>query len=161
MSRFTRILCPVDFDQNSMAALEFAGELAGEEDGARLDILHVVPIPPGPEVAIQFDKLEGRARARLERLIERRLSPKVRYAVHIRTGDPATEIIGMAAESGAGLIVMATHGRKGLRRLVLGSVAERVVREAPCAVLSLKPALRGGAMRSKRKPVLVRTGLTH
>ncbi len=161
MSRFTRILCPVDFDQNSMAALEFAGDLAGEEDGTRLDILHVVPIPPGPEVAIQFDKLEGRARARLERLIETRLSPKVRYAVHIRTGDPATEIIGMAAESGAGLIVMATHGRKGLRRLVLGSVAERVVREAPCAVLSLKPALRGRATRLKRKPVLARTGLTH
>jgi len=161
MSRFTRVLCPVDFDQNSMAALEFAGELAGEEDGARLDLLHVVPIPPGPEVAIQFDKLEGRARTRLERLIESRISPKVRYALHIRTGDPASEIIRMAADSGADLVVMATHGRKGLRRLVLGSVAERVVREAPCAVLTLKPELRRRAMRLNRKPVLARTGVTH
>jgi universal stress protein A len=158
MFRFTRILCPVDFDQSSLTALEFAGELAGEEE-VSIDVLHVVPIPPGPEVAIPFDKLEGRARTKLERFINQRISPNVRYTVHIRTGDPASEVICMARDSRADLIVMATHGRKGLRRFVLGSVAERVVREAPCAVLTVRPDLRNHAARSKRKPGLTRTGL--
>jgi hypothetical protein len=79
MPKFTRILCPVDFDQNSLAALKVAGELAAEERKATLDIVHVVPIPAGPEVAIPFDRLEGRARTKLLRLVRSRIDPKIRH----------------------------------------------------------------------------------
>jgi universal stress protein A len=148
MPRFSKILCPVDFDSNSLAALGIAGELAQERKAA-LDVLHVVPIPLGPEVAIPFDKLEGRARSRLERLTRQRLGSKLRYAIHVRTGDPAGEVIRLAHQSGAELIVMATHGRRGLSRFVLGSVAERIVREAPCPVLTIKPGARRRARSAK------------
>jgi len=68
-------------------------------------------------------------------------------------GDPAVEVIQMAARLGIGLIVIATHGRKRLRRLVLGSAAERVVLEAPCPVLTVKPkAARAGASRTRPRP---------
>ncbi len=154
MPTFTRILCPVDFDQNSLAALKVAGELAAENRKATLDILHVVPIPPGPEVAIPFDRLEGRARTKLVRLIHSRIRAKIRHAVHVKTGDPAGEVVCMAEQSGADLIVMATHGRRGLSRFVLGSVAERVVREAPCPVLIIKPGIRPPKTRSTRTPAL-------
>jgi nucleotide-binding universal stress UspA family protein len=158
MPRFTKILCPVDFDQNSLAALQYAGELASEEPNATLVILHVVPIPPGPEVAIPFEKLEGRARLKLQRLVEKRLSPKIPYTLQLRTGDPAGEVIYVAEQSRADLIVIATHGRKGLRRFVLGSVAERVVREAPCAVLTVKPEMRLRGARPNRIPAIARSG---
>jgi universal stress protein A len=148
MLRFRKILCPVDFDINSIAALEIAAELARERK-AVLDVLHVVPIPLGPEVAIPFDKLEGRARKRLELLIRRKLDSKLRCALHVRTGEPANEVIHLAEETGADLIVMATHGRTGLSRLVLGSVAETVVREAPCPVLTIKPRARRRARSAK------------
>ncbi len=150
MPRFSKILCPVDFESNSIAALGIAGELAQERKAA-LDVLHVVPIPLGPEVAIPFDKLEGRARSRLERLARQKLDSKLRCALHVRTGDPAGEVIRLAEQTGADLIVMATHGRRGLTRFVLGSVAERVVREAPCPVLTIKPGARRRA-RSARTP---------
>jgi universal stress protein A len=156
MARFTKILCPVDFDQNSLLALAFASALAEQERKATLDVLHVVPLPLGPEVAIPYDKLEGRARVRLERLARQRINPKIRYAIHIRTGDPAAEVTHLAEERGEDLIVMATHGRKGLRRFVLGSVAERVVREAPCPVLTVKPKARGSTTQSTRGATLTR-----
>lgn len=148
MPQFTKILCPVDFDANSIAALGFACELAQERKAA-LEVLHVVPIPPGPEVAIPFDKLEGRARTRLERIARQKVPPKLRYAVHVRTGDPASEVILAAEQLRADLIVMATHGRRGLSRFLLGSVAERVVREAPCPVLTIKAKGRGRILRPR------------
>jgi len=150
MPTFTKILCPVDFDQNSLKTLGFACELAREERNATLDVLHVVPIPLGPEVAIPFDKLEGRARLRLERLARKRIDPKLRHTFHVTTGDPGGEVVHLAEQIGADLIVMATHGRRGLRRFLLGSVAERVVREAPCPVLTIKPKARGRAATSRR-----------
>ncbi len=159
MARFTKILCPVDFDQTSALALEVAADLVQDEPGATLDILHVVPLPPGPEVAISFEKVEGRARAKLERLAVQRINPQVRYTLHVRTGDPASEVIYIAEQLGADLIVMATHGRTGLRRFVLGSVTERVVRESPCAVLTVKPKDRGRSTRSSRKSNLTRVNL--
>jgi universal stress protein A len=154
MPKFTRILCPVDFDQNSLAALKVAGELAAEERKATLDIVHVVPIPAGPEVAIPFDRLEGRARTKLLRLVRSRIDPKIRHTVHIKTGDPAGEVVCMAEQSGVDLIVMATHGRRGLTRFVLGSVAERIVREAPCPVLIIKPGIRRPKARSTGTPAV-------
>lgn len=140
MLRFKKILCPMDFDQNSLSALAVAIELA--QRITTLCLLHVVPVPPGPEVAISFGKMEAEVRTRLERLARRKVNGKVRYEVEVMMGDPGVEILQAAKRGGADLIVMATHGRKGLRHFVLGSVAERVVREAPCLVLTFNPGAR-------------------
>src|SRR5208337_1041844 len=137
MSGFNKILCPVDFDQNSLLALRLAAELALERK-ATLHLLHVVEMPPGPEVALPFGKMEAAARSRLEKIAHQELDDKASDQGEVMMGDPGVEVLQLAKRLRANLIVMATHGRKGLRRLVLGSVAERVVREAPCPVLTVK-----------------------
>ncbi|MGA7762624.1 MAG: universal stress protein [Candidatus Binataceae bacterium] len=138
MPQFKKILCPVDFDPNSLLALQLASELAQERQ-ATLYLLHVVAMPPGPEVALPFGKMETAARSKLDGLARRKVNAKANYEVEVLMGDPSVEILQAAKRHGANLIVMATHGRKGLRHLVLGSVAEHVVREAPCPVLTVKP----------------------
>jgi universal stress protein A len=154
MPQFKKILCPVDFDQNSLLALGVASELA-QERKATLYLLHVVAMPPGPEVALSFGKMEAMARTKLERLAQGKLGRKIRYEVYVRMGDPRSEILLVAKQQGADLIVMATHGRKGLRHLVLGSVAEAVVREAPCPVLTIRPT-GTRAVRSKASSITKR-----
>jgi nucleotide-binding universal stress UspA family protein len=135
--QFKRILCPIDFDPNSLAALRLAAELA-QERKATLHLLHVVALPSGPEVALPFAKMEAAARTRLERTA-RQIKIKARYEVEVVLGDPGVEVLQVAKHVGADLIVMATHGRKGLRHLLLGSVAEAIVRSAPCPVLTIRP----------------------
>jgi universal stress protein A len=149
MLQFKKILCPIDFQQNSLFALRLGSELA-QECKATLYLLHVVAMPPGPEVALPFGKMEAAARTRLEQLARRKVNGKARYEVKVMMGDPGLEVLQVAKRLGVDLIVMATHGRKGLRRLVLGSVAERVVREAPCPVLTVKP--KTPAAKSSRQP---------
>ncbi len=153
MFRFNKILCPVDFDPNSLQALQLASELA-QERKATLHLLHVVAMPPGPEVALPFGKMEMAARTKLERLARRKVNGKARYQVDVLMGDPSVEILQAAKRQGANLIVMATHGRQGLRHLVLGSVAEHVVREASCPVLTVKPktpVAKSSARRTAKK----------
>ena len=137
MPQFNKILCPV-FDKNSLLALQIATELAHERK-ATLHLLHVVAMPPGPEVALSSGKMEAAARTKLERLALDKVKGKAHYQVEVMMGDPGVEVLQAAKRLGADLILMATHGRKGLRRLVLGSVAEHVVREAPCPVLTVRP----------------------
>lgn len=141
MPRFTKILCPVDFDHGALAALRLAAEVA-QEHKAVLHVLHVVAIPPNTEVPLPFAEMEARAETRLARLARQRIGSKARYRLYVRVGDPGGEVLSAAKRLGARLVIMATHGRKGLRRLLLGSVAERVVREAPCPVLTVKPGTR-------------------
>jgi len=150
MLKFKKILCPVDFDPNSLGALQLASELA-QEGEAILYVVHVVAMPPGPEVALPFGEMETTARTQLERLVREKIKGKARYQVEVLMGDAGVEILQAAKRRGANLIVMATHGRKGLRRLVLGSVAEHVVREASCPVLTVKPK-RLSAKSSIRRP---------
>lgn len=156
MPRFDKILCPIDFDQNSVRALRIATELA-QERKAMLYLLHVVGVPPGPEVALPFGKMEAAARAKLTQLAQRWINGKTRYEVDVAMGDPGGEVLRVAKSKRVNLIVMATHGRKGLRRLVLGSVAEKVVREAPCPVLTLKPKAAGRTASAKRASLKAHT----
>jgi universal stress protein A len=148
MPRFNKIVCPVDFDQTLLPALRIAAHLALEHN-ATLYLLHVIKILPGPEVALAFGEMETAARTRLERISHQNLQPETRYELLVRMGDPAVEVLQLASQLGADLIVMATHGRKGLRRLVLGSVAEHVVREAPCPVLTVRPKTARAARSSR------------
>ncbi len=126
----------MDFDQNSLAAVSVAAELAREHK-ATVYLLHVLPL--AIEKAFSFREMEGEARTKLERIGHRKLKTGTRYELLVVTGEPAIEVLQAATRLGTDLIVMATHGRRGVRRLVLGSVAERVVREARCPVLTVKP----------------------
>jgi nucleotide-binding universal stress UspA family protein len=140
-SLFSTVLCPVDFDPNSLAALAIACENAAES-GGKLFLLHVVPISvPAIGQPIVIEPLTGAehdAQERLERIAREKLAGKVAYETIAVTGDPALEIVRVAAELNVDVIVMATHGRAGLSHLFLGSVAERVVRDSPRPVLTVR-----------------------
>jgi universal stress protein A len=147
MPRFSNILCPLEFDQNSLAAVPVAAELA-RECNATLHLLHVID-----QRGLPSGKIESAAQIKLERISRQKLKAGTRYEILVMPGDPAVEVLQMAVKLGIDLIVMATHGRKGLRRLVLGSVAARVVREAGCPVLTVKPTTsRAGAPRTRPRP---------
>jgi universal stress protein A len=143
MREFRKILCPVDLDDdNSLAALEYALDLA-QKNGAALYVLHVARTPApdmdAPVAIGPHPHWERAAQEWLEKVAGKRLDGRVAYQVIIRSGIAETVIMQVAAELNADLIVMATHGRTGLSHLILGSVAETVVREATCPVLTVKP----------------------
>jgi nucleotide-binding universal stress UspA family protein/CBS domain-containing protein len=137
---YKRILCPVDFDESSMGALEAAAQFARQNDGT-VYVFHVVPmvIPPtGMPVYVDLYKgQEETARDKLKEVARKRLSG-VKYELMTHLGEPAGSIIKTERKIGADLIVMATHGRRGFSRFVLGSVAELVLREAKCPVLTVR-----------------------
>jgi len=143
--RFTHILVPTDFNPASDAALAYAKELALMFD-ARLTLLHVVtdPVATGawaPDVYVSASAEMGARFLRTTReRLEAALTPeeRARFAVRIEVwiGVPAQIIEDIAREQKVDLIVMGTHGRRGLSHMFLGSVAERVVRHAPCPVLT-------------------------
>jgi universal stress protein A len=135
---FKRILCPIDFDDNSLKALDFAGRLASQND-AELYFLHVcsaVFVPLGGSVTDRVGA-EQSARQKLEEVTAQHLSD-LRYQILITTGDAAERAIAVQSALDVDLIVMGTHGRRAVPRFFLGSVAERVVREAACPVLTLR-----------------------
>lgn len=138
---FRNILCPIDFDANSPAALEFAAKIA-QDTGGRVFILHVVPwtVAQVPIDASEvLAELKQSATTRLRRLAKEKLDGRVANEIVVTVAtDPGVEVVRIAKEWKADVIVMATHGRKGLSHLVLGSVAERVVRESACPVLTLR-----------------------
>ena len=138
MFNFTKILCPVDFDYNSSEAMRFACKLL--ELGGTLYLLHVIPRTEQPGLE-QYPPLSELAEHNLENFVRKHTGDQLVHKLLVRTGDPAALTIRVADELGADLIVMATHGHKGLVRIVLGSVAERVLRDARCPVLTLRPAL--------------------
>ncbi len=149
MPGWKRILCPVDFSETSRAALEEALEMARKCDGT-VHLLHVLERPAGGrrgEGVGAVDPLEDLGReaqgwlARWRNEAERRLLGRVTTALAAEAagGDTAAEVARVAREGDFDLVVMGTHGRRGIRRLVLGSVAELVVRSAPCPVLVIRP----------------------
>lgn len=139
-AQYQKILCPVDFDDDSIAALDAAVELA-KAKSATIFLLHVVPRviqPMGmPADLSAYDELEKIARERLAR-IERDHLEGIAHESMTCVGEPAPSILKVQRKLDADLIVIGTHGRRGLSRLFLGSVAEQVIREAPCPVLTIR-----------------------
>jgi nucleotide-binding universal stress UspA family protein len=136
------ILHATDFSPCSQQAFRLACSLARDR-GARLIVLHVTTLPdlaytgygvPGSPLSAKEYLRE--ARQDLERL--QPPDPPLPSERRLEEGDPVTEILRVAAETGTDLIVLGTHGQSGLGHLVMGSVAEQVVRRAPCPVLTLK-----------------------
>jgi nucleotide-binding universal stress UspA family protein len=139
------ILVPIDFSPHAESVLEWATHLA-EEHGSRIVLLHVYHLP------VEFQQLEGaylppdfwstvksEAQQTLTRYAEGLRGRNVEVEAVVREGYPASVIVEEAEERGADLIVIGTRGLSGLKHLLLGSIAERVVQKAPCAVLTVKP----------------------
>ncbi len=153
MAIFRKILCPVDFSDNSIAALDQAAKLARKGD-ALLYLMHVEFIPTSnPAELTHYVAVSTEpGRPRLERIARKHLG-KVRYEVIVQVGWPAEVIENAAEELDVDLIVMANHGRTGVARLFLGSVAEHVVRTSKRPVLSLGPGTAIGALKKILCPV--------
>ncbi len=134
------ILHPTDFSPHSEYAFCMACSLARDYQ-ARLVVLHVAE----PALAVYGEgalflpppgAILEEARERLEHV--RPPAPDIAVERRLKDGEPAVEIVRAAAEANADLVVMGTHGRRGLGRLLMGSVAEAVLRKAPCPVLTVK-----------------------
>jgi universal stress protein A len=136
---FKKILCPIDFDENSIAALDTAAKMARQFD-ATVEVVHVVPIvvqPGGTQVyADVYAAEEQSSKAKLAELAKAHLAG-VKYELRTTVALPSAAILHAAKNLGADVIVMSTHGRRGISHLFMGSVAERVVREAQCPVLTV------------------------
>ena len=137
------ILHPTDFSERSLGAFAIARSLAWDY-GARLVVLHV----KASDSIVYGDGLvvpepAGRREELLARLRHDCPASRGVPTEHaLAEGDPASEILRVAGETGCDLVVMATHGRTGLNRILMGSVAEEVVRKSPCPVLTVNgPAL--------------------
>ncbi|MGD2174971.1 MAG: universal stress protein [Candidatus Brocadiaceae bacterium] len=140
-----KILCGIDFSESSQHALQYALDLARRYE-ADLALLHVVELPflPSysmsgvPDLSMPVDQLEQNARERLEERVGQCRQEYEQVDGDLRTGAPFVELIDYAQEVGADLIVLGTHGRSALKELLIGSVAEKVVRKADCPVLTVK-----------------------
>ena len=141
---FHRILAPTDFSESSQQAIQYAGELA-QRFGATLVLLHVVELPPYPIEGLPPSELGGTLLGDLERLATSDLArvlaneAEVNVVRRVVAGIPYRTIVEVAAAEKVDLIVMATHGRTGFSHLFMGSVAEKVLRTAPCPVLTIRP----------------------
>lgn len=147
-TRFTtprRILVPVDFSPSSESTARFAREWAARFD-AEICLLHVIePISTvgafGTEpiaAMLPIVDFHEQARAALAKFTQAHFPAPLRVSVHLRDGSPWDRIAVAAGELDADLIIISTHGRTGLSHALLGSNAERVVRHAPCPVLTLR-----------------------
>ena len=146
MTEIRKILVPTDFSDNSIAALQNAQELA-KRFGAELVLAHVLEPPVYPAMtfgagaaslpALQ-DEMRQTVSEHLDRLVRERVEAGFTARGVLREGSPFLEIVSLAEEEGVDLIVIATHGHSGIKHLLLGSTTEKVVRKAPCPVLTVR-----------------------
>jgi nucleotide-binding universal stress UspA family protein len=151
-SSFDKILVGIDLSETGSRALIHALLLAAERDDAVLHVAHVAG-PAGDKIQLVLE--DGvhvvsldEAVAHIERYVETARVGAItegepieseRVKIHVCVGDYAEELVDLARSLGAKLLVVGTHGRSGVKRLVIGSVAESVMRTAPCAVLVVRP----------------------
>jgi universal stress protein A len=150
MLTIRRILFPTDFSGPAEYAWSYALTFA-QEFGAEVHLVHVIAPPPRltEAYAVNFDpegmvkSLTAEANASMDQMVEAAKSRGLIFHRAVRVGVDSREIIDYATKNEIDLIVMATHGRTGLAHVLLGSVAEKVVRKAPCPVLTIKhPSLK-------------------
>jgi nucleotide-binding universal stress UspA family protein len=142
--RIQRILVPLDFSDQAATVLEWAAHLA-EQHQSRLVLLHAYHLP------VEFQQLEGaylppdfwsnvkaEAEQSLRGYAQDLEGRGLQVETLVREGYPASVIVDEAEGQGVDLVVIGTHGHSGLKHMLLGSIAERVVQKAPCAVLAVK-----------------------
>lgn len=146
MIRLARILVPTDFSEHSKKALRYAVALA-QVHRSQIQLLHVLELPLYPvsfgvgPVTIPpiSEELRQAASNHLELMRKAEIPDDVKSQAVIREGRPFFEVCVAAREDAADLIVIATHGYSGVKHVLLGSTAEKVVRKAPCPVLTVRP----------------------
>src|SRR4030095_6437789 len=150
-----RIVCATDFSDTAEAAWEVACGLA-EVHRAELTLGHVFPdLAASPDVAVPsvmevWEEQRRWVSQELDRRVAGAVARGVRSRAVLKMGPAAAGLVEAVSEVGGDLLVVGTHGRTGLERVLLGSVAEQVVRAAPCAVLTVKPLARGRAQGAAR-----------
>ncbi len=143
--QITRILFATDFSEGSSHALPFAVDLAVKY-GAKLYIVHVIYditktagwYVPQTSIDEIYRDIEKSARAELEKSFTDKMREVSEFEYKVLKGTPYEEIIRFAAEQHIDMIVMGTHGRRGIDRVLFGSTAEQIVRNAGCPVLSVR-----------------------
>lgn len=144
MQPFTTIVTAIDFSENSDHAFDYALTLA-RTFNAHLTVMHVINEPVDlrgfyvPHISFeQLEKeIEESARSMMEKFCNEKMIDFNNFSTSLVTGIPCDEIVSKARELNASLIVVGTHGRTGLDHIIFGSTAERVVRTAPCPVLTV------------------------
>jgi nucleotide-binding universal stress UspA family protein len=145
-----KVLVPVDFSDYSKSSLRYAVNFA-KHFNADIYLVYVVEpmvYPPDfsmgqiaiPSVDIEMDK---RAAEELSNLAKKEIPPEIKSKTIVKTGKPFVEIIETAVEENVDLIIIATHGHTGIEHVLFGSTAEKVVRKAPCPVLTLREPIKG------------------
>jgi len=151
MIKLQKILCPIDFSENSLEALRYAAHTALKEN-ATVYLIHIVdsrvydyggpiyePVMPAMKPVIDQaskDQLRDKLLEKVPKEIKGRVETVVSFGV------PFVEIIKAARDYDIDLIIMGTHGRRGISHMLIGSVAEKVVRKAPCPVLTVRSSVR-------------------
>jgi len=141
---FQRIVCATDFSDTAEAAWLVARDLAAVHR-AELTLVHVFPdLPPSPDVAVPtviqvWEEQQRWVNEELARRVADATARGVDSRAILKHGPAADGLVEAVTEAHADVLVVGTHGRTGLERVLLGSVAEAVVRKAPCAVLTVKP----------------------
>ena len=140
------ILVPIDFSADAEEALEAAMALA-KQFQSRLTLMHVIQLPVVTEVDLSgyYADIESSAQQEMENYQKRVAAAGLAVDVLLETGAPFRQIVDAAETRQADLIVMGTHGRTGMQHLLIGSVAERVVRLAPCPVMVMRHGQSQGA----------------
>ena len=134
-----KVLVPVDLSEESLAAVEVGLELVAEPSG--LHVLHVLPEfkPSEPLLLLEAYESGVRRKEAADQIREQLSGPQYQgVQVDVVVGDPGTEIANFAQQWRIDLIVMPSHGRSGVTRLLIGSIAEQVTRHAHCPVLILR-----------------------
>jgi nucleotide-binding universal stress UspA family protein len=143
---FRQILCPTDLSESSTRALPYAAALARWYE-AKLTVLYVVPtfepMPLTPEgldaVQMVFPASRDEVLSEMRHLVDSAGAAPLHPTLAAEAGDPVRTIVNQALVTSADLIVMGTHGRSGFERFMIGSVTEKVLRRAPCPVLTVPP----------------------
>ena len=156
MEQIKKILVPIDFSDYSKNALKYATQFA-KQFNAKIYLVYVVEpiIYPADfsmgQVAIPSADIDlhSRAEEELTKLSKDIISGNLQVEILIKTGKPFVEIIETAYANDIDLIIIATHGHTGVEHLLFGSTAEKVVRKAPCPVLTLREPVKGFQYNSK------------
>lgn len=145
MDILKKIVVPIDFLENTEHLVDYAGELSRKFD-AELYLVHVIPMgySLGADMTVRYsDMKEDKYKKSVEELMQRLVSVTGKDGIRCRgkvlIGDPAEEIVEYIDDVEADLVVISTHGSKGLEKILLGSVTTRVVKRANCPVLSINP----------------------
>lgn len=146
MLSWKKILCPIDFSEVSMGALRLAKQICEGSDGTLIIVYVVEPIVAPTDFTYGSltsgeleDRLVERSQQALSELIATLGLDQARIHPRVERGRASAEIVRVAQEESADIIVIGTHGYTGMAHVLLGSTAERVIRKAPCPVLTVRP----------------------